>query len=45
MDRGEADGVGKLYSGMEKRGELWTYPGRVVPVGPVLERLRCSFRF
>lgn len=30
--RGKGDGVGKLYELMQKRGELFTYPGRITPV-------------
>ena len=30
--RGKADGVGGDYEALHKRGELWTYPGRVTPV-------------
>ena len=35
-DRGAADGVGRQYRQMHERGELWTYPGRVTPVGRFL---------
>ena len=42
--RGQRDGVGGLYELAHERGELWVYPGRVVPVGRFLhdcaERLR-----
>lgn len=35
-DRGAADGVGARYRQMHERGELWTYSGRVTPVGRFL---------
>ena len=43
LDRGQADGVGDLYSRMEKQGELWTYPGRVVDVGQFLKDSAARF--
>ena len=43
MDRGQADGVGDLYSRMEKQGELWTYPGRVCPVSEFLKDSAARF--
>ena len=43
LDRGQADGVGDLYSRMEKQGELWTYSGRVVDVSQFLKD--CAGRF
>ena len=43
VDRGQSDGVGGLYLRMEKRGELWTYPGRVVDVSQFLKD--CAGRF
>lgn len=35
-ERGEADGCGRAYLEMERRGELRTYPGRVTPVSAFL---------
>ena len=37
-ERGQADGVGAdLYEGMQRRGELAVYAGRLVPVGQFLK--------
>ena len=36
VTRGAADGVGEKYARMAERGELRTYPGRVVPPGRFL---------
>ena len=35
IERSRRDGAD--YAAMERRGELWTYPGRVVPVGEFVE--------
>lgn len=44
LARGQGDGCGGLYERMADRGELWTYPGRVVPADRFLtdcaDRLR-----
>ena len=40
VDRSRRDGSD--YSSMERRGELRTYPGRVVPVGAFLEDVRAD---
>ena len=40
VDRSRRDGSD--YSAMERRGELRTYPGRVVPVGAFLEDVRAD---
>ena len=37
LERSRADGVGDLYTQMERRGELATYPGRVTPSADFLE--------
>ena len=31
-ERGQADGVGRLYLRMQEAGEIAAYPGRVTPV-------------
>ena len=36
LKRGKGDGVGGLYEGLHATGELWTYPGRLVPVDDFL---------
>ena len=36
-ERGQADGVGSLYSQMEGRGELALYSGRIVPAGEFMK--------
>lgn len=37
--RGQSDGVGRLYQRMETAGELRTYPGRVTPVAVFIEAM------
>ena len=37
LERGRADHVGGLYTQMEARGELRTYPGRVTPAAEFLQ--------
>ncbi len=36
VERGKADGVGRLYERMQERGELEVFDGRVTPVGRFL---------
>ena len=38
--RGRNDGVGSLYSRAVDRGDLWLFSGRMVPIRPILERVR-----
>ncbi len=40
LTRSRADGQGDSYCRMQRRGELWTYPGRVTPVAQFL--LACA---
>ena len=42
-ERGIRDGVGRLYVDMARRGELLTYPGRVVPVDALLIEVRARW--
>ena len=38
--RGRSDGVGGLYRTAVDRGDLWLFSGRLVPVRPILEKVR-----
>lgn len=40
--RGAADGVGRLYEVMARRGELLVLPGRVTPIEPFLRHVAAS---